>query len=63
MAEIVNLRRRRKRKRRIQGEEEAAASRLLHGRTKAEKAKTALLKELQEKRFDGHRRDRGDGKS
>jgi hypothetical protein len=63
MAQIVNLRRRRKRTRRIDGEEKAAANRLLHGRTAAEKAKTALLKELQEKRVDGHRRDGGDGKS
>jgi hypothetical protein len=57
MADIVNLRQARKKKRRDDAEREAAANRLLHGRTAGEKSKTRLGREIEEKRLDAHRRD------
>jgi hypothetical protein len=57
MADIVNLRQARKKKRRDDAEREAAANRLLHGRTSGEKSKTRLGRMLEEKRLDAHRRD------
>ena len=57
MAEVVNLRQARKRKRRDDKERAAAAKRLLHGRTAAERARSRLEQELGEKRFEDHRRD------
>jgi hypothetical protein len=56
MAEIVNLRRARKQKARATAETESAASRLVHGRTKAERSKTKTEKEAAERKLDGHRR-------
>ena len=60
MGDVVNLRRARKRAERVLGERKAAVSRLLHGRSKAER-------ELQTKRdakvrrdLDGHRVETGD---
>ena len=57
MAELVNLRQARKRKRRDDKRREAAANRVLHGRTAAERARSRLEQELGEKRLDEHRRD------
>jgi hypothetical protein len=57
VAEIVNLRQARKRKRRDDKARDAAASRLLHGRTAGEKSRTGLERELEEKRLEAHRRD------
>jgi hypothetical protein len=66
MAEIVNLRHSRKRKARAEKEREAAANRLAHGRPKVETTKTSLVRALDEKRLEAHRRksqdDRGDGR-
>lgn len=56
MAEIVNLKRARKQKARAAAETEAAAKRLVHGRTKAERSKTKIEKEAAERKLDGHRR-------
>ncbi len=57
MADIVNLRQARKKKRRDDAERDAAANRVLHGRTAAEKSKNRLGREIEEKRLDAHRRD------
>ncbi|MCX7360010.1 MAG: DUF4169 family protein [Alphaproteobacteria bacterium] len=56
MAEIVNLRRARKQKARATAETEAAANRLVHGRTKAERTLTKAKKEAAERKLDGHKR-------
>ncbi len=57
MGDIVNLRQARKRKRRTDSEREAETSRLLHGRTRTEKQKTARLLEIEAKRLAAHRRE------
>jgi hypothetical protein len=57
-ADIVNLRRARKAKSRDDTEREAAANRLLFGRTKGEKAKQAAERERAARVVDGHRRDK-----
>ncbi|MBX3430327.1 MAG: DUF4169 family protein [Hyphomonadaceae bacterium] len=56
MAEIVNLRRARRNKARAAAETEAAANRLVHGRTKAERSRTEAEKEAAERKLDGHKR-------
>jgi hypothetical protein len=60
LSEIVNLRQARKRKRRDEKERAAEASRLAHGRTKDEKERTKLSKELEAKQLEGHRRESGE---
>jgi len=57
MAEIINLRRARKARDRAASEAEAAANRLSHGRSKAEKQATRAERERQERSLDGARRD------
>lgn len=57
MAEIVNLRLARKQKARAEKETAAAQNRILHGRTKAEKQRSAIEKERAERHIDGHKRD------
>ena len=57
MADIVNLRQARKKKRRDDAERDAAANRVLHGRTAGEKSKTRLDRVIEKKRLDAHRRD------
>jgi Domain of unknown function (DUF4169) len=57
MGEIVNLRRERKRAARHLAESEAAANRLLHGRSKADRVletarQTKLRNELEQHRID-----------
>lgn len=56
MAEIVNLRRARKQKARAETETEAAAKRLAHGQTKADRNRTKAEKEAAERKLDGHKR-------
>lgn len=56
MVEIVNLRQARKAKRRQEDAASAQASRLLHGRTKAEKRLTEAEREREERRLEGARR-------
>jgi len=57
MAEIINLRRARKARDRVASEAEAAANRLSHGRSKAEKQATRAERERLERTLDGAKRD------
>jgi hypothetical protein len=59
MSELINLRQARKRKRRDDKARAAESNRLAHGRTKSEKERTKLSQELEAKRLEAHRRDRG----
>lgn len=63
MADIVNLNDRRKRKAREQKEADAAARRLMFGRTKGEKQRDAKEKDANVRKLDGARRERDDDKS
>lgn len=56
MAEIVNLRRARKQKARKRAETEAAANRLTHGQSKAERNLSRAKKEAADRKLDGHKR-------
>lgn len=60
MAEIVNLRLARKAKKRMGNESQAAANRLAHGRTKAEKRATELDEQRLRAMLDGARREIAD---
>ncbi len=60
MADIVNLNDRRKRKAREQKEKDAAARRLLFGRTNGEKQRDAKEKDAEIRKLDGARRERDD---
>jgi hypothetical protein len=60
MADIVNLNDRRKRKAREEREAEAAAKRLLFGRTKGEKKRDDTQKSADIRKLDGARRDKDD---
>jgi predicted nucleic acid-binding protein len=63
MAEIVNLRQARKRKARANKERAAEENRILHGRSKSEKARDAEVARKSRNFLEGHRRERpaGDG--
>lgn len=56
MADLVNLRQARKRKRRSEQESAKAANRKAHGQTASERKKTNLVRALEERRLEGHRR-------
>jgi Domain of unknown function (DUF4169) len=60
MADIVNLNDRRKRKAREQKETDAAAKRLLFGRTKGEKQRDAKEKDTNIRKLDAAKRERDD---
>jgi hypothetical protein len=60
MAEIVNLNERRKRKAREQKEADAAAKRLLFGRTKGEKQRDEKERSAEVRKLDGARREKDD---
>jgi hypothetical protein len=60
MADIVNLNDRRKRKAREERETEAAAKRMLFGRTKGEKKRDELQKSAEVRKLDGARREKDD---
>jgi Domain of unknown function (DUF4169) len=60
MGEIVNLRRARKRAERQLAEREAAANRLLHGRSKAERDLASNRDAKARRDLDRHRIERGD---
>lgn len=60
MAEIVNLRRTRKQQARAVAEAEAAANRVVHGRTKAERNASKAEKETADRKLDGHKRGNDD---
>jgi hypothetical protein len=57
MVEVINLRRARKAKARSANEAKAAANRLAHGRTKAEKQVTKAEQEAAARKLDGHKHD------
>lgn len=57
MADIVNLNDRRKRKAREEREAEAAAKRMMFGRTKGEKKRDDLQKSAEIRKLDGAKRD------
>ncbi len=60
MADIVNLKQFRKRRERAERDEEAAAKRILFGRTKGEKQGQEKQKSAEVKKLDGAKRDRND---
>jgi Domain of unknown function (DUF4169) len=60
MSDVVNLRTARKRAKRLQAELEAAANRLAHGRTKAERTQTRARNDKSERSLDQHRIATGD---
>lgn len=60
MADIINLKDRRKRKAREQKEADAAAKRLMFGRTRGEKQRDEIEKSTNIRRLDGARRERGE---
>lgn len=60
MGEVVNLRQARKAAARRTREAEAAANRLAHGRTRAEREATKAEKERAVRLLDGARRDGND---
>jgi len=60
MGEIVNLRRARKEAKRRDDSERAAANRLSHGRTKAEKTLEEARSENVRRILDAHKIDTGD---
>ena len=57
MAELINLRRARKAKARDEADRKAAASRLAHGRSKAEKQLAGAEAERVRLRLDGMKRE------
>ena len=58
MADIINLKDLRKRKAREQKEADAAAQRLLFGRTKGQKQRDQIEKSAVSRKLDGAKRDR-----
>lgn len=58
MADIINLKDRRKRKAREQKETDAAAQRMLFGRTKSEKQRTEIESTANIRKLDGAKRER-----
>jgi len=61
MGDLVNLRTERKRAKRVQAEQAAASNRLVHGRSKAERALEQAKHEKSGRSLDQHRIQRGDG--
>jgi hypothetical protein len=60
MSDVVNLRTARKRANRLKAEQTAAANRLAHGRTKAERTQMRLRNDQAERSLDHHRIETGD---
>lgn len=60
MATVVNLRTARKRAKRRKAEQEAAASRLAHGRSKAERNLERSRSDKAQRSLDHHRIETGD---
>jgi hypothetical protein len=61
MGDLVNLRTARKRAKRRHAEQEAASSRIVHGRSKAERALEQSRGKKAQKSLDQHRIEMGDG--
>jgi len=57
VGEVVNLRLARKRRDRAEQADQAAANRIVHGRTKAEKLAAKSERKRSDTMLDGHRRD------
>ena len=57
MGDIINLRQARKSRKRADGECQAEANRLKHGRTKADKRLAELAKQRHDSAIDGARRE------
>ena len=60
MGEIVNLRKFRKQAKKREDSERAAANRIVHGRTKAERDLESKNADKSHRHLDGHRIDSGD---
>jgi hypothetical protein len=60
MADVVNLRTARKRAKRRDAEQKAAANRLAHGRTKADRTATQTRNDKAQRSLDLHRVETGD---
>jgi hypothetical protein len=60
MADIVNLRNRRKRLKRHQAGQDAAAKRLVHGRSKAQRVLDKSQSDKADASLNGHRIETGD---
>lgn len=63
MADIVNLNDRRKRKAREEREAEAAAKRMMFGRTKGEKKRDETRKSADIRKLDGAKCDKNDNET
>lgn len=61
MGDLVNLRTARKRVKRRQAEQDAASSRLVHGRSKSERALEQSRSNKAQRSLEQHRIERGDG--
>lgn len=61
MGEVVNLRLRRKQQKRRNKDRQAAANRIVHGRSKGERQRDQDAVAAAAAHLDGHRRDRRDG--
>jgi len=61
MGDLVNLRTARKRAKRRQAEQEAASNRLVHGRSKAERALEQSRRDQARSNFDKHQIETGEG--
>lgn len=62
MAELVNIRTVRKKLAKRRESERAAENRIVHGRTKAERARDEASAARVRRELDGHRIDREDGR-
>jgi Domain of unknown function (DUF4169) len=60
MGDIVNLRTARKRAKRRDAEQQAAANRLTHGRTKTDRTATKVRNDKAQRSLDLHRVETGD---
>lgn len=60
MGDVINLRRFRKRAAKQRDDERAAASRVVHGRTKAQRVLEASRTEKSRRDFDAHKIETGD---
>jgi hypothetical protein len=60
MGEIINLRKARKRNEKSKDAERAASNRVVHGRTKAERALEAARSEQTRRYLDAHKIDPGE---
>jgi Domain of unknown function (DUF4169) len=61
MGDVVNLRAARKRAKRLEAEQKAAANRLAHGQTKADRTATRSRNDKAQRSLDLHRVETGEG--